>query len=252
MKKRLFKRVCIIFFFLITFFCLKVNSFAASFPYDKFDWKSFLEQHRDYWVSSYCEENDNKCVDEVLETKEKFYTRLYELLAQYDKKGYHIDDNIIIETVFYGLTPDSFKDESSAYALDDSSTKNNYIASDDGSIESAKDYFERETEVFNAWIAQICEALANPLIEDIYVDATHLNDRSREKTLSRLPKENIKKITNVVFLVPIETCLERNAQRTGREVVPEDTIRNMQKSFKMPKKYSTLIVDADGKEIEHG
>ena len=112
-------------------------------------------------------------------------------------------------------------------------------------------YFERENEVFNAWIAQICEALVNPMIEDIYVDATHLNDRSRQKTLSRLPKENIKKITNVVFLVPIETCLERNAQRTGREVVPEETIRNMQKSFKMPKKYSTLIVDADGREIEH-
>ena len=112
-------------------------------------------------------------------------------------------------------------------------------------------YFERETEVFNAWIAQICEALSNPMIGDIYIDATHLNDRSREKTLSRLPKENINKITNVVFLVPIETCLERNAQRTGREVVPEDAIRNMQKSFKMPKKYSTLIVDADGREIEH-
>ena len=112
-------------------------------------------------------------------------------------------------------------------------------------------YFERENEVFNAWIAQICEALANPMIEDIYIDATHLNDRSREKTLSRLPKENINKITNVVFLVPIETCLERNAQRTGREVVPEDAIRNMQKSFKMPKKYSTLIVDAVGREIEH-
>ena len=112
-------------------------------------------------------------------------------------------------------------------------------------------YFERENEVFNAWIAQICEALANPMIEDIYIDATHLNDRSREKTLSRLPKENINKITNVVFLVPIETCLERNAQRTGREVVPEDAIRNMQKSFKMPKKYSTLIVGTDGREIEH-
>ena len=107
-------------------------------------------------------------------------------------------------------------------------------------------YFERENEVFNAWIAQICEALANPMIEDIYIDATHLNDRSREKTLSRLPKENIIKITNVVFLVPIETCLERNAQRTGRKVVPEDAIRNMQKSFKMPKKYSTIYVDAEG------
>ena len=112
-------------------------------------------------------------------------------------------------------------------------------------------YFERENEVFNEWISQICEALSNPMIEDIYIDATHLNDRSREKTLSRLPRKNINKITNVVFMVPIETCLERNAQRIGREVVPEDVIRNMQKSFKMPKKYSTIIVDADGKEIKH-
>ena len=109
-------------------------------------------------------------------------------------------------------------------------------------------YFERETEVFNAWIAQIYDALNNPLIEDIYVDATHLNDRSREKTLSRLPKENIEKITNVVFKVPIEICLERNALRSGREVVPEDAIRNMSKSFKMPRKYSTIIVDAEGRE----
>ena len=112
-------------------------------------------------------------------------------------------------------------------------------------------YFERENEVFNAWISQICEALCNPLVEDIYVDATHLNDKSREKTLSRLPKDNIEKITNVVFVVPIETCLERNALRTGREVVPEDAIRNMAKSFKMPKKYHTIVVDAAGMENVH-
>lgn len=110
-------------------------------------------------------------------------------------------------------------------------------------------YFERETEVFNAWISQICEALNNPLIEDIYIDATHLNDRSREKTLSRLPKDNIQKITNVVFKVPMEICLERNALRTGREVVPDSAIHNMAKSFKMPKKYSTIYVDAEGREI---
>ena len=115
-------------------------------------------------------------------------------------------------------------------------------------VREDESYFERENEVFNAWISQICEALTNPLVEDIYVDATHLNDRSREKTLSRLPKENVEEIINVVFKVPIEVCLERNAQRTGREVVPEDAIRNMEKSFKMPKKYSILIVDADGKE----
>ena len=108
-------------------------------------------------------------------------------------------------------------------------------------------YFERETEVFNAWISQICDALNNPLIEDIYIDATHLNDRSREKTLSRIPKNNIQKITNVVFKVPMEVCLEPNALRTGREVVPESAIYNMAKSFKMPKKYSTIIVDVNGK-----
>ena len=108
-------------------------------------------------------------------------------------------------------------------------------------------YFEREAEVFNAWISQSCDALNNPLIEDIYIDATHLNDRSREKTLSRIPKNNIQKITNVVFKVPMEVCLERNALRTGREVVPESAIYNMAKSFKMPKKYSTIIVDVNGK-----
>ncbi len=107
-------------------------------------------------------------------------------------------------------------------------------------------YFEHETEVFNEWIRQIHEALGNPLIEDIYIDATHLNDRSREKTLSRLPKENIHEIINVVFAIPIETCLERNRQRTGRAVVPDEVIRNMAKSFKAPAKYATMIITPEG------
>lgn len=111
-------------------------------------------------------------------------------------------------------------------------------------------YFERETEVFNEWIRQICEALSNPLIEDIYIDATHLNDRSREKTLSRLPKENISEITNVIFTTPIEVCLERNRQRTGRAVVPDDVILNMAKSFKTSRKHRHLYVNKDGEEFE--
>ena len=149
-KKGLFKRVSTIFFFLITFFCLSVNVFAASFAYDKFDWNSFLEQHKNYWISD-CAKDDEDCVDEVLKTKEKFYTRLYELLAQFNKKGYFIDDNIIIETVFFGLTPDSFadadkiesEDGESGYTIDESETKNSYIASAD---ETAYEYFERETD----------------------------------------------------------------------------------------------------------
>lgn len=109
-------------------------------------------------------------------------------------------------------------------------------------------YFERETEVFNEWIRQICDALSNPMIEDIYIDATHLNDKSRMKTLNRLPKDNIEEIINVVFLVPIEVCILRNNQRNGREVVPESVIRNMEKSFKLPLKDKTLFINENGSE----
>ena len=111
-------------------------------------------------------------------------------------------------------------------------------------------YFERENEVFNAWIAQICEALANPMIEDIYIDATHLNDRSREKTLSRLPKDNIGEITNVIFHVPVKVCLERNKMRTGRAVVPDEVILNMAKSFKDARKHKTIFVNERGETFE--
>lgn len=112
-------------------------------------------------------------------------------------------------------------------------------------------YFEREDEVFNAWIAQICNALSNPLIEDIYVDATHLNDKSRNKTLRRLPKDNIEEIINVVFSVSLDTCLERNAMRTGRAVVPDSVIRSMAKSFAMPNKYKLMIINEKGEEVSY-
>lgn len=112
-------------------------------------------------------------------------------------------------------------------------------------------YFERENEVFNAWIAQICDALSNPLVEDIYIDATHLNDKSRNKTLRRLPKENIESITHVCFIVPIQTCIERNNMRIGRAVVPNEVILNMAKSYFMPQdeKYAVLKIDENGEEV---
>lgn len=111
-------------------------------------------------------------------------------------------------------------------------------------------YFERENEVFNEWIRQINEALDNPEVEDIYVDATHLNDRSRDKTVNRLAKKNIAEITNVVFTTPIKVCLERNRQRSGRAVVPDDVILNMAKSFKDSGKYKNIFVNERGEEFE--
>lgn len=158
MKKKLFKSMLIISFLLITFFSVKPNDIeAASFAYEDFNWENFLEQHKSYWVS-FCDEGDENCYDAVIKTQKKFYTRLYDLLTKYEKKGFKIKDYIIIETVFYGLTPDTFRDTGTkdeeykgqnieyGYTIDESEKKEKYLASDDGDRPGAKDYFEKETD----------------------------------------------------------------------------------------------------------
>lgn len=118
-------------------------------------------------------------------------------------------------------------------------------------VKENEEYFSHEDEVFNTWIKQINKALENPEVEDIYIDATHLNDKSRNKVLNRLTKNTeIEKITNVLFLTPLETCLERNKQRSGRAVVPEEVIRNMAKTFQIPERYPVLFIKEGGEYFE--
>lgn len=118
-------------------------------------------------------------------------------------------------------------------------------------VKENEEYFSHEDEVFNTWIKQINKALENSEVEDIYVDATHLNDKSRNKVLNRLTKNtDIEKITNVLFLTPLETCLERNKQRSGRAVVPEEVIRNMAKTFQIPERYPVLFIKEGGEYFE--
>ena len=118
-------------------------------------------------------------------------------------------------------------------------------------VKEDEEYFSHEDKVFNTWIKQINEALENPEVENIYIDATHLNDKSRNKVLNRLTKNtDIEKITNVLFLTPLETCLERNKQRSGRAVVPEEVIRNMAKTFQIPERYPVLFIKEGGEYFE--
>ena len=118
-------------------------------------------------------------------------------------------------------------------------------------VKEDEEYFSHENEVFNTWIKQINEALENPEVEDVYIDATHLNDKSRNKVLNRLTKNtDIEKITNVLFLTPLETCLDRNGQRSGRAVVPEEVIRNMAKTFQIPERYPVLFIREGGEYFE--
>lgn len=178
MKKRLFKSILLTSYLLITFFSCIAKTSAASFSYDSFNWDNFLAQHKGYWVS-YCDEGDEECYDVLIKTQKKFYTRLYSLLATYEKKKYVIDDNIIIETVYFGLTPGSFRDEDTAkeeydgqkidyaYKVDESEKKQKYIASDDGDRPGAQEYFRKETDslktLMNNMIGytQICYGVSN-------------------------------------------------------------------------------------------
>ena len=144
-----FIKIGLLVFLFIAFFSIVTNSYAANFKYADFNWDELLEQNRDFWTST-CEGKQD-CIDRSLKTKEKFYKRLYYLLAKYEKKGYYIDDNIIIATVFYDLTPDSFSDPGdekyNPYSIDeDESTKDKYLGSDDGEYERAREYFKKEKD----------------------------------------------------------------------------------------------------------
>ena len=83
-------------------------------------------------------------------------------------------------------------------------------------IKDEDDYFAKEDEVFVAWISKIQEALENvdgP--DDIYVDATHISQNSRNKTLDRLDLRNAT-IIPVYLKTPLETTIEQNELRSGR------------------------------------
>lgn len=114
-------------------------------------------------------------------------------------------------------------------------------------LEEGEDYFSYEDEVFNLFIKAINDSIKNPFIEYIIADATHLNDKSRKKTLSHLELNPEVEVVNVVFNVPFEVCLQRNTQRTGRAFVPEKIIKRMNYGFKMPNNgYKTIIVNEKG------
>lgn len=87
-------------------------------------------------------------------------------------------------------------------------------------------YFDKEIEVFEKFINTIQESIDNEIDNNIFIDATHLSESSRNKLLSRI---NIRdnKITFVNFEVPLEIALERNEKRTGRAFVPRGQIRRM-------------------------
>lgn len=113
-------------------------------------------------------------------------------------------------------------------------------------------YFSREKEVYMEFIRQICRALAyeTKWVDEIYVDATHLTKKSREKLVMELDSFSTNYDIIAVAIKPsIEQCLAQNAQRQGREFVPEQVIKNMYASFEDPSddniEYSKIIYEGN-------
>lgn len=113
-------------------------------------------------------------------------------------------------------------------------------------------YFSKEDEVLQTFIRTINDAL--PIAQRYVVaDATHLNMGSRAKILKNL--HNKPDAIYVIYMaVSLQTALERNAQRKGRALVPETSIKNMYQSITLPRKEEgikmTLWLNEDGSTKE--
>lgn len=122
-----------------------------------------------------------------------------------------------------------------------------YISRDDvrlSIIKDDEDYFSHEKEVFKKFVQGIAVTLQEG--KSIIADATHLNMFSRCKLMQALDMYTRDyDIVFVVFNTDVETCIERNKERTGRRNVPENVIRNMCRDFRHP----TMDEDDRVKEI---
>lgn len=96
-----------------------------------------------------------------------------------------------------------------------------------------EDYFSKEDDVFAEFCRQAQEAIDGDA-EVIFIDATHLTEKSRNKTLNRLNLENVD-LYAVNFDIPVEICLSQNENRTGRSYVPRSVIRRMAEVFEPAK-----------------
>lgn len=117
-------------------------------------------------------------------------------------------------------------------------------------LKDGDEYFAKEDEVFDTFVRYIQESIDNPDIpENIYCDATHITEGSRNKLLNALDLTNIKKITAIVVKPSLEETLRRNEQRSGRAYVPRSVIRRMYYQFDNPEEDTKYPKDVKYVEV---
>ena len=114
------------------------------------------------------------------------------------------------------------------------------------------EYFSKEKEVFIKWVKDIKSAIEDKTVEAVFIDATHLDEKSRNKVLNKLPLDNVD-IIPVNFMTSLGDCLYYNHYRTGREFIPRDVIVDMYNRFDpatFNEKYHYAdILTVSGKEL---
>lgn len=117
------------------------------------------------------------------------------------------------------------------------------------------EYFDKEHLVWQEFIRSIREKLNQ--YEDVFVDATHLNEKSRNRILHALNiNTDAINVNCIAFDVDLKTCRKRNNKRVGRSHVPDNTLIDMNKFLAFPTFYETYqynkiyYIDEDGEYVE--
>ena len=114
--------------------------------------------------------------------------------------------------------------------------KGKYVSRDIIRFSLIKDgdaYFSKENEVFAKFIYEIETGLAAG--QDVIVDATHINERSRAKLFRALGSSMYGvELTALYFKTPLEVALTRNENRSGLAYVPASAIISMNSNLTEP------------------
>lgn len=120
-------------------------------------------------------------------------------------------------------------------------------------VAEEEEYFSHEKEVFRKYVDTIAEYLAYG--NDVYADATHLNESSRGKLLRALGKSLVGvEIIAVYIKVPVTTAITQNELRKGRSYVPTQQIKRMKSSLTEPmflEGFHQIYIVEQNQKIKH-
>ena len=102
-------------------------------------------------------------------------------------------------------------------------------------LDEGDDYFAHEGDVYREFVRAINESLWDNSVTDVFVDATHLNENSRNKLLKNIDLNNVN-INAINFIIDFDLAWERNSLRDGCSRVPYSAMRNMFNAYRPARK----------------